>query len=157
MKKRRALAATAGAIVLLGLAACAHRMHGFGPEATCDQHQRRFCSGNHCDLDITVSACSPAGITVAENDLHLCKRDGPKTITWKLRPGGEYRFRDDGIDFKRLPDTVDFDPATKQQGPFRYSWTDKLGNGGGRSFEYAIRLEHSSGQRCDKDPRITND
>ena len=155
MKKKSALAAVAAAVVLVGLAACVQRP--FLPETTCDQHQARFCSGNHCDLDITVTSCSPDGIRVAENDLHLCKRDGPKTINWKLPPGGAYKFRDDGIEFKRLANTDDFDPATKAKGPFKYSWTDKLKNGGGRTFDYGIRLEHSSGQRCDKDPRITND
>ena len=74
-----------------------------------------------------------------------------------MAPGGPYKFRDDGIDFKNLPDTQDFDPATRAKGPFKYSWDDKLANGGGRQFEYGIRLVDSSGHHCDKDPRISND
>jgi hypothetical protein len=155
--KKGLLVVLVGGVVVCGLIACANRPPSFHHEATCDQHQRRFCSGNRCDLDITVTSCSADGIRVAENDLHLCRRDGPKTINWKLQPGGPFRFRDDGIEFKRLPDTEDFDPATKQRGPFNYSWTNSLRNGGGRSFEYAIRLQDSSGRHCDKDPRITND
>ena len=159
MKKNQAFAiAISGALVLYGLVACAPESPPPSfVKATCEQHQNRYCQGNHCDLDITVTSCSADGIRLPENDLHLCKRDGPKTINWKLPPGGSYRFRDDGIDFKRLPNTEDFDPATKQKGPFKYSWEDKLRNGGGRSFDYWIRIESSSGQPCDKDPRITND
>lgn len=151
MKKNRAFAVlVAGAFALYGLVAFAFQT------PTCEEHQARFCRGSHCDLDISVTSCSADGIRLPEDDLHLCKRDGPKTINWTLPAGGPFKFRDDGIDFKNLPDTQDFDPATKQKGPFKYSWDDKLQNGG-RKFDYTIRIESSSGQPCDKDPRISND
>ena len=153
MNKNRALAALGVASVVLVLAGCPQKT--FAPEALCDQHQRQFCNGNHCDLQVTVSSCN--AISVAQSDLHLCKRDGPKTINWQLSPGGNFKFRDDGIDFKNLPNTEDFDPSTKQKGPFKYSWTDKLQNGGGRTFDYSIKLVDSSGRHCDIDPRISND
>ncbi|HSC65748.1 MAG TPA: hypothetical protein VLD35_19065 [Caldimonas sp.] len=161
MKRNQALAAAiGGAFVLCGLVACAQFPSAVAPgTTTCQQHQNRYCSANHCDLDITVSACSASGIKLPDDldSLHLCKSDGAKTINWKLPPGGAYRFRDDGIDFVGLPNHDDFDPATKQKGPFKYSWDDKLKNGGGASFKYAIRIQDASGNRCDKDPRITND
>lgn len=158
MKKNRALAALiGGAFAAYALVACAPESPPTVAAATCEQHQSRYCQGNHCDIDITVSSCSPDGINVPQNDLHLCKKDGPKTINWKLPPAGPYRFRDDGIDFVNLPNHEDFDPATKQKGPFKYSWDDKLNSGGGRSFKYAIKIQDGSGHQCDKDPRITND
>jgi hypothetical protein len=153
MNKDRA--ALSGAVALFVFAACWGEF-SFAQNALCDQHQRQHCNGNHCDLQITVTSCSADGIMVEEADLHLCTRDGPKTINWKLPEGGAFRFRDDGIDFKNLPNTEDFDPATKQKGPFKYSWDNKLRNGG-RQFEYSIKLVSSSGQSCDKDPRISND
>ena len=156
MNTNRAATALAGSVALFLLAACVHKLT-FAQDAVCAQHQRQFCNGNHCELAITMSSCSAAGISVAQDDLHLCRTDGPKTITWTLPPGGQFRFRDDGIDFKSLPNTEDFDPAMKQRGPFKYSWDDKLHNGGGRTFDYSIRLVNSSGQTCDKDPRISND
>jgi len=156
MSSYRASATLAGSVALFVLAAFAHE-NAWTQEAVCAQHQRQFCSGNHCTLPITVTSCSADGISVAEDDLHLCKADGPKTINWTLPAGGPFRFRDDGIDFKNLPNSDDFDAATKQKGPFRYSWDDKLRNGAGRTFEYSIKLVSSSGQSCDKDPRISND
>jgi hypothetical protein len=161
MKKNQALAAVfSGALVLYGLVACSRE----SPpptvgSATCKQHESRYCQGNHCDLDITVTSCGANGIQLPDNldDLHLCKSDGAKTINWKLPPGGAYKFRDDGIDFVNLPNHDDFDPATKQKGPFKYSWEDKLATGGGTSFKYAIRIQDGSGNQCDKDPRISND
>jgi hypothetical protein len=153
MNKGRA--ALTGAVALFVIGACWGEFT-FAQNALCDQHQQQHCNGNHCDLQITVSSCSAAGIAVSEPDLHLCKKDGPKTINWKLPEGGPFRFRDDGIDFKNLPNTEDLDPATKQKGPFKYSWENKLSNGG-RQFDYSIKLVSSSGQACDKDPRISND
>lgn len=164
MKRSQALAAVVGAVVVYGLAAFQFKLAPFFQPATppsvattCDRHQALYCRGNHCDIEITVDACSAAGIKVPENDLHLCKRDGVKTINWKLPPGGPYKFRDNGIEFKNLPNTDDFDPASRSKGPFKYSWDDKLRNGGGRTFDYWIRIENASGQPCDKDPRISND
>jgi len=157
LMKKQGLAALIGAVALCGLTTCTHNPSVFAQEPVCDRHQRQFCRGNHCDIDVTVTSCSADGIKVAENELHLCRRDGRKTINWNLPPGGAFKFRDNGIDFKNLPDNEDFDPATKSKGPFKYSWDDKLRNGGGKSFEYAIRLEDASGRPCDKDPRIVND
>lgn len=158
MKKNQAFAAVVGgAFALYGLVAFAFQSPPASPGSICEQHQARFCRGNHCDLEIAVASCSADGIRLPEDELHLCKRDGPKTINWTLPAGGPFKFRDDGIDFKNLADTQDFDPAAKQKGPFKYSWDDKLQNGGGRKFDYWIRIENSSGQPCDKDPRISND
>ena len=154
MNKDRA--ALTGAVALFVVASCWAEF-ALAQNALCERHQSQFCNGNHCDLEIIVSSCSAAGIAVAEPDLHLCKKDGPKTINWKLPEGGAFRFRDDGIDFKNLPNSEDFDSTTKQKGPFKYSWDDKLRNGGGRQFDYSIKLVSSSGQSCDKDPRISND
>ena len=156
MSRYRASATLAASVALFVLAALAHEF-AFAQEALCAQHQRQFCNGNHCELPIAVSSCSAEGISVAQDDLHLCKADGAKTISWTLPPGGQFRFRDDGIDFKNLPNSDDFDAATKQKGPFKYSWDDKLRNGAGRTFEYSIKLVNSAGQSCDKDPRISND
>jgi hypothetical protein len=159
MKRYQALAAWIGCAFIWGLVACTgNSPFSFG-ETTCEKHQRKYCQGNHCDLDITVTSCSADGIKLPdnENELHLCKRDGAKTINWKLSPDGAFKFRDDGIDFVSLPNHDDFDPSTKKKGPFKYSWEDKLKNGGGTSFKYAIRIQDGSGNQCDKDPRISND
>lgn len=157
MKRSYALAAATVVVVVYGLLASQLGWPPFSPSTVCSDHQQRFCHGGQCDIDITVQACSAEGITVPVPELHLCKRDGVRTINWKLPPGGTFKFRDDGIDFKNLPDSQDFDPATKQKGPFKYSWTDQLRNGGGRTFDYGIRLQDASGRHCDKDPRIVND
>ena len=158
MNKNRALPAViSGGFAVYALVACAPESPPTISTATCEQHESRYCRGSHCDIDITVSSCSPAGITVPENELHLCKKNGTKTINWNLPPAGPYKFRDDGIDFVSLPNHDDFDPATKAKGSLKYSWVDKLNNGGGRSFKYAIRIQDGSGHPCDKDPKIIND
>lgn len=92
-----------------------------------------------------------------ENELHLCKRDVAKTIDWKLPPSGAYKFRDDEIDSMNLPNLGRFRFGGKAQGPSKYSWEDKVENGGGVSFNFAIRIHDGSGHQCDKDPRISND
>jgi hypothetical protein len=157
MKSKLALA---GAVVVLGLGACqlGWQTHGDGGSLTaqCDRDEAEFCRGNHCDLRVTVSACSAAGIKVTPDDLHLCHGRPTKTINWVLPPAGPYRFTDDGIDYKHLPDHQDFDPATKQKGPFKYSWDDKLQNGN-RQYDYWIRVKDSAGNVCATDPRISND
>jgi hypothetical protein len=155
MKNRALLSAFTFAFAAAGCAMHSPVAEG-GPEKrptkTCDE------KGVKCDVVVSVTSCTPAGITLDHEVLGVAKGSRDVDIRWTISTPGYDFAKKDGIKFKTgdWPKEFDLPEGNKN----KYKWRDRnnLDTGTQRSYDYSVTVVKSDGSTCaTKDPTIVND
>ncbi|HEY2630386.1 MAG TPA: hypothetical protein VGI57_14745 [Usitatibacter sp.] len=115
-------------------------------------------SSGKCELTITVTSCTPAGVTIDHEILGIVTGTKDINIDWVIATNGYDFHKSDGIKFKGDDWRKEFDQATGNKNKFR--WRDRNNAGGQplREYEYSITVVKSDGSPCTtKDPVVIND
>jgi len=126
--------------------------------ATTTAKPTKTCSNadTTCQLNITVTACTPDGISIDNDVLGILKGSRNINIDWVIKTPG-YAFQANGIAFKTDGWQKEFDQPKANKNTFR--WRDmNPGGTAARAFSYGITITKADGSACaTKDPTIVND
>jgi hypothetical protein len=117
-----------------------------------------LCDGkNKCEVSITVTSCTPDGISLDYPVIGVRKGTRKVDIIWTIADS-RYEFaKKDGVKFKgsEWPKEFDLPEGNKN----RYKWRDLNAlDSGQRSYDYSVTIVNADGSACaTKDPTVIND
>jgi hypothetical protein len=108
------------------------------------------CADKKCEIHITVTDCSDAGIKLSQDPYHVAPGNKGR-IHWIVDTAG-FEFNGKGIGWKKDEGKKEFDtPDNKKK---QMSWGNKHSKKG--SHDYVIELVDAKGKTCIKDPTVVN-
>lgn len=111
-----------------------------------------------CELTVTVTACTPDGITIDHDVLGVLPGTRDIDIDWTITTPGYFFHQDNGIKFKGDEWRKEFDRPRAHRNEFH--WRDRNNAGGllGREYDYSLTITKDDGSPCaTKDPTVVND